>query len=80
MRIEAELDAVEKNKKHHQLARLMDCIEQLPEQMRRVVRARLREESGAATAERLQTSRGAVYMLQLRANRLLRDCIKKEPA
>jgi RNA polymerase sigma-70 factor (ECF subfamily) len=79
VRIEAELDAVEKNENHHQLARLMDCIEQLPERMRKVVRARLREERGAATAERLQISRGAVYMLQLRANGLLRDCMTLEP-
>jgi len=79
-RIEAELAGVQENEKHHQLARLMDCIEKLPERMRRVVRARLREESGAATAERLQASRGAVYMLQLRANGLLRDCMAREPA
>jgi RNA polymerase sigma-70 factor (ECF subfamily) len=79
-RIDAELDAEGKELKRSQLAQLMECIEQLPERMRRVVRARLRGEPGARVAERLNTSRGAVYMLQLRANGLLRDCIEREPA
>ncbi len=75
-RIDTELGAVEKDWKQEQLARLMDCVEQLPERMRKVVRAQLREEKGDQTAERLKTTRGAVYMLQLRANGLLRDCMK----
>ena len=78
-RIETEISTAEKQRTHEQLTRLMECIEELPDRMRRVVRARLREESGATTAQRMHTSPGAVYMLQLRANGFLRDCMTQEP-
>jgi hypothetical protein len=55
----------------------MDCVEKLPERMRQVIRARLRGEDGTKTADLLSTSRGAIYMLQLRANSQLKDCMMK---
>ncbi len=76
-RIGGELQEVEAEIGHDPLKRLMDCVEKLPERMRQVIRARLRGEDGTKTAELLQTSRGAIYMLQLRANVHLKDCMMK---
>jgi len=72
-----ELHQVEQEAGHEPFKRLMDCVEELPERMRQVIRARLRGEDGAKTATLLETSRGAIYMLQLRANSQLRDCMMK---
>jgi DNA-directed RNA polymerase specialized sigma24 family protein len=55
----------------------MDCVEKLPERMRQLIRARLRGEDGSMAAKLLDTTRGAVYMLQLRANNHLRECMMK---
>ena len=70
-----ELHQIEEQTGHEPLKRLMDCVEKLPERMRQVIRARLRGEDGSKTATLLDTSRGAVYMLQLRANSQLKDCM-----
>lgn len=75
--LEFELAGIQSEIGIDPLKRLMDCVEKLPERMRQVIRARLRGEDGNMAAELLQTSRGAVYMLQLRANELLRDCMMK---
>jgi RNA polymerase sigma-70 factor (ECF subfamily) len=72
-----QLQAVEEEIGHEPLKRLMDCVEKLPERMRQVIRGRLRGEDGSKTASLLNTSRGAIYMLQLRANGQLKDCIMK---
>lgn len=76
-RIGKELHMVEDEICHEPLTRLMDCVEKLPERMRQVIRARLRGEDGSKTASLLNTSRGAIYMLQLRANGQLKDCMMK---
>jgi len=76
-RITNELDQIEEEIGHAPLKRLMDCVEKLPERMRQVIRARLRGEDGTKTATILQTTRGAIYMLQLRANGHLKDCMLK---
>ena len=79
-RINTELQAAEGEYKSEQLANLMDCVDQLPERMRKVVNARLRGEDATKAAERLNTSCGAVYMLHMRANALLKDCITRRLA
>jgi RNA polymerase sigma-70 factor (ECF subfamily) len=76
-RIENELHETEHETSHEALRRLMNCVEELPERMRQVVRARLRGDDGSKVAARLETTRGAVYMTQLRANGQLRDCMMK---
>ena len=78
--IEPELGAVEQETGPDPLVRLMDCVEKLPERMRQVIRARLRGSNGSETADLLHTSRGAIYMLQLRANGQLKDCMMKQNA
>ncbi|MEX1114578.1 MAG: sigma-70 family RNA polymerase sigma factor [Akkermansiaceae bacterium] len=72
-----ELHQIEEETGPEPLKRLMDCVEKLQERMRQVIRARLRGEDGSQTASLLHTSRGAVYMLQLRANGQLKDCMMK---
>lgn len=76
-RIAGELEEIEEETGNDPLKRLMDCVEKLPERMRQVIRARLRGEDGSQTAALLNTSRGAIYMLQLRANGQLKDCMMK---
>ena len=75
--IENELQEVEEETGHEPLKRLMDCVEKLPERMRQVIRARLRGEDGSKIATLLHTTRGAIYMLQLRANGQLKECMMK---
>lgn len=76
-RIEIELGEIERETGRDPLKRLMDCVEKLPERMRQLIRARLRGEDGSMAAKLLDTTRGAVYMLQLRANNHLRECMMK---
>ena len=76
-RIGDELQQIEGETGDESLKRLMDCVEKLPERMRQVIRSRLRGEDGSKTAALLNTSRGAIYMLQLRANGQLKDCMTK---
>lgn len=78
--IETELREVEGELGRDPLKRLMDCVEKLPERMRQVIRARLRGEDGSMAAKLLHTTRGAIYMLQLRANDHLKQCMMKGPA
>ncbi|MEY5027684.1 MAG: hypothetical protein RLZZ244_3212 [Verrucomicrobiota bacterium] len=59
----------------HQIERLLQCIEALPEKLRGIVRAHLTEEKVEALAERLKTTRGTIYTLNWRAMKLLRSCM-----
>jgi RNA polymerase sigma-70 factor (ECF subfamily) len=76
-KIESDLLDIERESGPDPLKRLMDCVEKLPERMRQVIRARLRGEDGSAAARLLNTTRSAIYMLQLRANENLRECMMK---
>jgi len=76
-RITNELHQIEEETGPDALGRLMDCVEKLPERVRQVIRARLRGEDGSQTATLLNTTRGAIYMLQLRANGQLKECLMK---
>ncbi|SMP38608.1 RNA polymerase sigma-70 factor, ECF subfamily [Neorhodopirellula lusitana] len=57
---------------------LLRCISQLPERMKRVVRAGLDGTKAPALASELATSVGAIYNLHYRANGLLRECVKEQ--
>jgi RNA polymerase sigma-70 factor, ECF subfamily len=78
--IESELCEAEGRFGGDPVKRLMDCVEKLPERMRQVIRARLRGENGSMAAKLLKTTCGAIYMLQLRANEQLRECMMKPSA
>lgn len=73
--IAPELAVSEENNTTERIIALMDCVEQLPERMRRVVRARLRGEPGNKIAEALNITRNALYMVNMRANNNLRECL-----
>jgi RNA polymerase sigma-70 factor (ECF subfamily) len=59
------------------IERLLGCIAQLPERLRRVVRAGLDGDRPAELAAALSTTVGVIYNLHYRANQLLRDCLQK---
>ena len=58
--------------------RLLRCVSQLPERLRRVVRAGLDGDRPADLARALSTTVGVIYNLHYRANQLLRECLRKE--
>ena len=58
--------------------RLLHCVSQLPERLRRVVRAGLDGDRPAELAKALSTTIGVIYNLHYRANQLLRECVQKE--
>jgi RNA polymerase sigma-70 factor (ECF subfamily) len=59
------------------IERLLRCIVQLPERLRRVVRAGLDGDKPAEVARALSTTVGVVYNLHYRANQLLRECLQR---
>lgn len=75
-----ELEDVSKTDKAEQIEMLMRCIGKLPERMRRVVTSSLEGGKPQALAEEMETSVGAIYNLQYRANQALRTCMTKELA
>lgn len=60
------------------IERLLHCISQLPEKLRRVVRAGLDGTRPVTVAEELRTTVAAIYQLHYRANQLLRLCMQGE--
>ena len=56
---------------------LLRCIAELPERLRRVVRACLEGHKPAEVAKALCTTVGVVYNLHYRANQLLRECLQR---
>jgi RNA polymerase sigma-70 factor (ECF subfamily) len=76
--VEADLERAATSDRSEAIEALLHCIGQLPDRLRRVVRAGLDGDRPAALAEALATSVGAVYNLHYRANQLLRGCMEKE--
>lgn len=62
------------------IEKLLHCIAELPERLRRVVRSGLTGSRPQELAQELATTVGAIYNLHYRANQLLRDCLQKEPS
>jgi len=76
--VEEDLEAAVAGDSAQSIEVLLRCIARLPEKLRRVVRAGLDGDRPADLAEEFVTSVGAIYNLHYRANRLLRDCVRKE--
>jgi RNA polymerase sigma-70 factor (ECF subfamily) len=74
---QADLDAAAAGDRTEVIEGLLWCIAQLPERLRRVVRAGLNGDKVATLAAELQTTAGAVYNLHYRANRMLRACLEQ---
>jgi RNA polymerase sigma-70 factor (ECF subfamily) len=75
--IEEDLERASAGDRSEVIERLLACIAQLPDRLRRVVRAGLGGAKPAELANELSTTVGVVYNLHYRANQLLRDCLQK---
>jgi RNA polymerase sigma-70 factor (ECF subfamily) len=76
-RIEEDLERSVAGDRAEQIEQLLRCIAELPERLRRVVRAGLDGDKPAELAQALQTTVGTIYNLHYRANQLLRACLQK---
>jgi RNA polymerase sigma-70 factor (ECF subfamily) len=76
--IENDLEGAAATDRTETIERLLGCIAQLPERLRRVVRAGLDGDRPVEVARALGTTVGVVYNLHCRANQLLRACLEKE--
>jgi RNA polymerase sigma-70 factor, ECF subfamily len=76
--IEDDLEGAAASDRAELIERLLRCIAELPERLRRVVRAGLDGDKPAEVAQALSTTVGVVYNLHYRANQLLRDCLQRE--
>jgi len=75
---EEDLEALARNETSERIAALLRCISELPEKLKRVVRAGLDGHKPAALADNMQTTVGAIYNMHYRANKLLRECVERE--
>jgi RNA polymerase sigma-70 factor (ECF subfamily) len=76
--IDHDLERIAASQQPEMIERLLHCIAQLPERLRRVVRAGLDGDKPAEVAKALATTVAVVYNLHYRANQLLRECLQKE--
>jgi RNA polymerase sigma-70 factor, ECF subfamily len=76
--LEQEIEQASAGDRSETIEALLRCISRLPERLRHVVRSGLEGEKAARVASDLGTSVGAVYTLQWRANKLLRECVQGE--
>jgi RNA polymerase sigma-70 factor (ECF subfamily) len=75
--IEDDLERAAASDRAETIERLLRCVAELPERLRRVVRAGLDGDKPAEVAQALGTTVGVVYNLHYRANQLLRECLQK---
>src|SRR5262245_50254472 len=76
-RISDELECAAAADRGEKIERLLRCVAQLPDKLRRVVRAGLDGDKPAVLAKSLSTTVGMIYNLHYRANQLLRVCMQK---
>jgi RNA polymerase sigma-70 factor (ECF subfamily) len=77
---EEELDRAVDLERPEIIERLLECINKLPDRLRKVVRAGLDGGKPSALAGELGTTVGAVYTLHYRANQMLRVCVQRNPS
>jgi RNA polymerase sigma-70 factor (ECF subfamily) len=75
--IEGDLERAAETDRAEMIERLLRCVAQLPERLRRVVRAGLDGDKPAELARALSTTVGVIYNLHYRANQLLRACLQR---
>lgn len=76
--ISPEIEQKLKAESDHSIKALLTCISKLPQNMRLVIKSGLNGIKAQNLAEEINSTPGAIYNLQYRANGLLRDCVKKE--
>jgi RNA polymerase sigma-70 factor, ECF subfamily len=74
--LDPELENLSASFKDEQIERLLSCISKLPEKMRQIVRGGLDRRRGAELATELGMNVGALYTMNHRANKMLRDCLE----
>jgi RNA polymerase sigma-70 factor (ECF subfamily) len=75
--LDSDHEKLAANLSGERIERLLRCITELPEKMRRIVRAGLEGRRAAELALELGMSSGALYTMNHRANKLLRACMEK---
>ena len=75
--IDEELERAVASDRAEIVERLLHCVAELPERLRRVVRAGLGGTKPAEVAQALGTTVGVIYNLHYRANQLLRECLQR---
>lgn len=78
--IEPDLEKLADSLRSERIEHLLHCISKLPDRMRRIVHAGLEGQRGSELAAELGTTPGALYTMNHRANKLLRDCMEKPEA
>ena len=78
--IHTDLEKLAAKIREEKIEKLLTCISKLPEKMRRIVRAGLEGQRGAELAAELGMTVGAIYTMNHRANKLLRECMEKAEA
>ncbi|MFC1765242.1 sigma-70 family RNA polymerase sigma factor [Planctomycetota bacterium] len=73
--IREPLEVAAAEQKTVRITRLLHCIEQLPDRLRRVVRGGLEGRKPMVLAQEFSTTIGAIYALHYRANKMLRQCM-----
>ncbi len=73
--VSPRVEALTEDVPTERLELLMECIHKLPEKLRRIVTAELKEEKLKDLAVEMQTSSGTIYTLHWRAMGLLRACM-----
>lgn len=76
--LQDELDQHAAKTRREKLQLMLNCIRQLPERLRHVIRSHMEGNKAASLAEEMQTSTGAIYQLQYRALGLLRECMARK--
>ena len=76
--ISPELDKKLAEETDESIKALLECISKLPKNMRMVVKSGLNGVKAQNLADELNSTPGAIYNLQYRANGLLKSCVKNE--
>ena len=76
--LEVDLENLANDLREAQVDRLLSCISKLPDKMRRIVRAGLEGQRAAELCDELKMKVGALYTMNHRANKMLRECMKGE--
>jgi len=75
--LEPELDEQYEAVESAQIERLLECIAQLPDRARKIVRAGLSGSRAESLSEELSMNANAIYQARYRAHAALKKCMKK---
>jgi RNA polymerase sigma-70 factor (ECF subfamily) len=78
--IQTELKVAHEDVDESRIPKLLDCITQLPDNLRKVIRSGLEGEKISILAQELNLKANAVYQLRHRAHVALRKCMNQTPS